>query len=60
MHAFQGPREHVSRIEHMLGPQTSLNIYRKAETVASIFSGMELETSYEKKTEKSHKRMEAK
>ena len=53
---FSSAHEKFSRINHILSHKTSLNKYKKNDSISSIFSnlrGMRLEINYKKKTGKS-------
>ena len=50
-----------SKIDHMIGHKTSLNIFKKIEIISSIFSdhkGLKLETNLKEKKTQTHKLME--
>ena len=45
---FSSEHETFSKIDHMIGPKTSLNKFKKIEIISSIFSdhkGLKLETN---------------
>ena len=51
------------RIDHILGHKSNLSIFKKIESISSIFSdhnAMRLDINYEEKTAKKHKHMEIK
>ena len=53
---FSSVQGTFSKIDHMLEHKINFNKFKKIEIISSIFSdhrGMKLETSYEKKMEKS-------
>ena len=60
---FSSAHGTFSRIDHILGHKSSLGIFKKIETVSSIFSdhnAMRLGSNYKKKICKKYKHMEAK
>ena len=51
-----------SKIDHMVGHKTSLNLFKKIEIISSIFSdhnSLKLDVNLKKKTSKTFKYMEA-
>ena len=60
---FSSARGTFSRIDHILGPKSSLRKFKKIEIVSSIFSdhsAMRLDINYREKNVKKHNYMEAK
>ena len=60
---FSSARGRFSRIDHILGHESSLGKFKKIEIVSSIFSdhnAMRLDINYRKKICKKYKHMEAK
>ena len=60
---FSSAHETFSRIDHILGPKSSLTKFKKIETGSSIFSdhnAMRLDINYKKKNCKKNKHMDIK
>ena len=59
---FSSAHVTFSRIDHILGHESSLGKFKKIEIVSGIFSdhAMRLEINYREKIVKKHKHMEAK
>ena len=60
---FSSAHGTFSRIDHILGHNTSLSKFKKIEIISSIFfdhNALRLEINYRQKNRKKHKHMEAK